>query len=404
MSYWSSAANVTRDTLYIDFGHAVNITGMRVRVVFSATTADIAVSNDNASFADVVSGITTTCNQVITALFPCQAAACAYRYVRVKLTAGGASYLGVSDLAAFHCTLVTPCTAGPCQNNGTCTMLSSFNTTSGLIESMYNCSCAPGYNGTNCQSDVNECDSSPCRNGAVCTDSTSINSTVSVNNYRCSCATGFTNGLCTYTVISVYQAACSVHESSNSSALSGNCDVDVNECRSNPCQNGATCTESSISVNGTFVTSDVAGLLSVSSIPVEIGAYRCSCVNGFVNGLCQRDWSHILSNLPLCTVNSSLSNKSSGNCDIDINECSSNPCKNSANCTESAGKQVVPPDVYQCSCVAGYANGVCTYNFISAYILQCQVVNSASNGTAGGKCDIDVDECKSNPCTNGATC
>jgi hypothetical protein len=57
-------------------------------------------------------------------------------------------------------------------------------------------------------------------------------------------------------------------------------------------------------------------------------------------------------------------------CERNINECSSQPCKNGAECIDSANR----------------------------YICQCL------QGTSGVNCEIDIDECASRPCLNGATC
>ena len=63
----------------------------------------------------------------------------------------------------------------------------------------------------------------------------------------------FAHGVCAYDFIAEYTADCTV-------PINGNCDADVDECSSSPCQNGATCSESS---NNALVSDD---------------AYRCSCV------------------------------------------------------------------------------------------------------------------------------
>eukprot|EP01047_Picozoa_sp_COSAG01_P115831 COSAG01_NODE_44493_length_418_cov_2.153605_1_plen_121_part_01 len=120
--------------------------------------------------------------------------------------------------------------------------------------------------------DVDECASSPCLNGAVCRDSMDMPATICVASpwdcatqaivpldsrsvcgqlgllecrpavpmdaYRCSCAAGFTDGLCAYDGIPEYDAACSVLDSQDvSGALEGRCGVDVDECASSPCLN-----------------------------------------------------------------------------------------------------------------------------------------------------------------------
>ncbi|XP_028269745.1 uncharacterized threonine-rich GPI-anchored glycoprotein PJ4664.02-like, partial [Parambassis ranga] len=52
------------------------------------------------------------------------------------------------------------CTEDVCQNGGTCYKSGST----------YTCSCAPGYTGDRCETDIDECQSNPCRNGGTCVD------------------------------------------------------------------------------------------------------------------------------------------------------------------------------------------------------------------------------------------
>uniref|UniRef100_H2ZD30 EGF-like domain-containing protein n=1 Tax=Ciona savignyi TaxID=51511 RepID=H2ZD30_CIOSA len=60
------------------------------------------------------------------------------------------------------------CDSKPCLNNGVCTN----------VLSSYTCSCMPGFNGNNCQTNIDDCAANPCVNGA-CTDG--------VNSYTCTC-------------------------------------------------------------------------------------------------------------------------------------------------------------------------------------------------------------------------
>ena len=57
-------------------------------------------------------------------------------------------------------------------------------------------------------------------------------------------------------------------------------------------------------------------------------------------------------------------------CEVNINECISEPCLNSGTCEDLING-------YQCYCIDGFA---------------------------GVSCDLQIDECLSNPCLNNATC
>ena len=141
------------------------------------------------------------------------------------------------------------------------------------------------------------------------------------------------------------------------------CDIpDVNECISNPCANGAVCTESN---NNTESDPN----------PIPHHAYRCTCLAGFANGTCASPptW---LREVPqyegVCNV------ATGGNCDLELNECLREPC--------------------QASCAS---NGMCA-------CFQSEPMNSDGDETPPSYyCDFaseEDDPCISNPCQNGATC
>ena len=69
-----------------------------------------------------------------------------------------------------------------------------------------------------------------------------------------------------------------------------------------------------------------------------------------------------------------------GNCDIDVDECKSFPCKNGATCTDSTTESAVSYHAYQCTCVAGFANGVCEYDFIAEVETECNVMHADGIG------------------------
>ncbi|RMX60365.1 hypothetical protein pdam_00024098 [Pocillopora damicornis] len=71
------------------------------------------------------------------------------------------------------------CAQSPCENYGTCQ--------SGFIRKRYRCLCASGFNGHDCEKDINECTNNThncSRNNANCTKI--------VGSYNCSCNPGFT--------------------------------------------------------------------------------------------------------------------------------------------------------------------------------------------------------------------
>jgi hypothetical protein len=98
------------------------------------------------------------------------------------------------------------------------------------------CVCEPGFEGDDCEVDVDDCAMQPCLHGGACTDG--------VAGFSCQCATGY------------YGAAC---------------EIDFDECYSSPCENGGVCVDSSTNPR-------VAGQ-----------AYWCECASGFAGEECEID-------------------------------------------------------------------------------------------------------------------
>ncbi len=63
-------------------------------------------------------------------------------------------------MVSFLLVVLNPCALQPCGNGGTCS--TAGNT--------YECRCLPGFQGDNCESEIDECESSPCYQGASCLD------------------------------------------------------------------------------------------------------------------------------------------------------------------------------------------------------------------------------------------
>ena len=107
------------------------------------------------------------------------------------------------------------------------------------------------------------------------------------------------------------------------------CQNDFDECSSQPCQNGGTCSERA---------SDAIG-----------GFYVCECVPGYDGDECQRD----------------------------IDECASQPCRNSASCYDSNSRSDVDPDTFQCDCSAGYDGETCAHDIPECDSDICQTERGA---------------------------
>ncbi|XP_061906910.1 versican core protein-like isoform X1 [Entelurus aequoreus] len=73
---------------------------------------------------------------------------------------------------------VNSCTVNKCLNGGSCHM-------SGHIPA---CSCAPGFGGDHCETDIDECQSNPCRNGGTCVDGVAC--------FTCVCLPSYSGQFC----------------------------------------------------------------------------------------------------------------------------------------------------------------------------------------------------------------
>uniref|UniRef100_A0ACB8EYY2 Uncharacterized protein n=1 Tax=Sphaerodactylus townsendi TaxID=933632 RepID=A0ACB8EYY2_9SAUR len=321
------------------------------------------------------------------------------------------------------------CSSNPCHNNGTCTESAG----------QYICKCQLGHVGTHCEEDVDECASSPCQNGAICLDR--------VNEYSCFCVPGFQGHHCeidinecasrpcqhnstclnqmdhyvcqclpgyTVTVRScVGGRACYAMEFLLKENRGMNCDVEIDECISDPCWNGGTCND-------------------------HIGLFTCSCMPGFEGVQCEMDINecqsqpclnggmcHDLVNSYFCDCHNT--GFEGEHCELDILECASQPCQNGATCLEGVGR-------YSCDCWSGYVGKHCeedvdectmepcfnggqcyekiqpkllwgTYGLSSSVQLprSCWIHLQMSAGFAG-ICTVNIDECESQPCQNGGSC
>ena len=175
------------------------------------------------------------------------------------------------------------------------------------------------------------------------------NATIGINSFHCfytdcslECNNGTHNSIC---------SGCDCHPGYTGPV----CDVDIDECDPNPCQNRGNCTDlindyictcaTGYTGKSCSVNIDDCGpnsCLNGGSCIDKVNSYTCNCVAGFTGAKCETN----------------------------IDECSNDPCQNGGSCTDGINN-------YTCTCMAGYN---------------------------GKNCESDIDECSSNPCQNGGTC
>ena len=176
-----------------------------------------------------------------------------------------------------------------------------------------------------------------------------------------------------------------------------NCEADVNECNSRPCENGGSCINM---VNG----------------------YACRCPPGFEGTNCEKGVDHCSPNYCLNGA-TCHSGKHTFTCECppeytgilcfdDVDECQTHSfnCTSRGECTNTHGG-------YECECTDGYEgdnceletdeclsetvpcnNGGICVDGIGGYKCECVA------GFAGSRCEINTDECDSLPCLNNGTC
>uniref|UniRef100_A0A8C2AFT3 Notch receptor 2 n=1 Tax=Cyprinus carpio TaxID=7962 RepID=A0A8C2AFT3_CYPCA len=188
------------------------------------------------------------------------------------------------------------------------------------------------------------------------------------------------------------------------------CEQDINECGSNPCQNDATCLD-------------------------QIGDYNCICMPGFTGTLCT-DNINDCEPKP-CHHGDCIDGIATFTCECypgymgpicseQIRECQSDPCQNRGRCVDLV-------NMYQCNCQPGtsgeFISPVRTLTILSFVFVvgvNCEINHDdcASNpcqhgtcedgineykcvckpGFTGERCTEEINECSSNPCLSGGTC
>ncbi|CAH1803247.1 unnamed protein product [Owenia fusiformis] len=96
-------------------------------------------------------------------------------------------------------------------------------------------------------------------------------------------------------------------------------------------------------------------------------------------------------------------------CVDDIDDCKDSSCENGGSCIDGV-------DSYSCNCVSGYTGRRCETNIDDCPSSPCTNPNqrcidglnsytcACKEGFTGSDCETDIDECQSDPCSNGGSC
>eukprot|EP00808_Paulinella_micropora_P016736 g83090.t1 len=379
------------------------------------------------------------------------------------------------------CTACTSagCTAGNCvagfffnTTTKTCTAISCDSKTPGYMGTAGACVCAegyqpgpvryaanairggcclPGWEGDNCEINIDECEvyRQPCYNGGTCIDG--------INSFTCVCGTYYQGGHCTECIQGCTPAAlptqcndyaCTPERQQNCSKLHfrekcnfcktacGSCKAGYsevpgmltcdndNDCANNQCKNGATCVEkyNNYSCNcvagysGTYCEieiNDCASNPCQNGVCIDlVNDFRCNCTAGYSGRYCQIDDDNCIpdpcqNGNCVDRVNDFLCNCKPGYsgryCQTDDDDCLSKPCQNGV-CIDRVN------DFY-CNCTAGYSGRLCNNDDDDCVPEPCQngvcidLVNDfkcdCTPGYSGRYCETDDDDCIEDPCENG---
>ena len=199
------------------------------------------------------------------------------------------------DINVYHCDCpagwtglrcdedVNECALNPCKNGGTCT--------DGV--NSYTCACATEWTGDTCEDDVDECDLN--KDGDLTTDDTHCAANANCKNndggYECPCKDGYTieEGVCV-DILECSNTTPPCNSNQNCIEKTGRqeypngyiceckqgfsgptCGTNDDDCASNPCKNGGSCTDG-------------------------VNSYTCTCAAGWNGTTCENDVDECASN------------------------------------------------------------------------------------------------------------
>ena len=249
-----------------------------------------------------------------------------------------------------------PCDSEPCANQGVCNNSLYFGPINSVsfrqnilispqVLHSYECICALGSAGKNCDINIDDCTNIYCQNGGNCVDL--------LQDFYCECPEG---------VFGKY------------------CENTIDHCATNSCQNAGKCVE-------------------------KLTHFECECRDGFYGETCQYSFTKMTDlcatiecqNNSTCTASKynhtcTCSNGFSGKfCSIQTNgnntPCDINPCYHGGICIED----IIQPQSYKCVCVEGYFGPDCCYPLDACELFPCKNGGNCLSGFFGDYiCDCPI--------------
>nr|XP_024214483.1 protein crumbs [Halyomorpha halys] len=225
-----------------------------------------------------------------------------------------------------HCEInIDECVSNPCVNGAQCR---------DLVKG-YMCECFPGYTGVNCEVDINECESNPCQYGGTCKERSVLGYYLpEIRNERSLAHSVFSHEF-NYSSAAGYECICPP------GILGDNCEINVNECESSPCQYG-TCSD-------------------------LVDGYTCDCEEGFEGTLCEIEINECERYTPcvhgvchdgranyMCECNPKYGGK---NCSVELTGCNKNECLNGGKCKPYLENETIHK--FNCTCPYGFQGPIC---------------------------------------------
>ncbi|MFH4976923.1 hypothetical protein AB6A40_003632 [Gnathostoma spinigerum] len=280
----------------------------------------------------------------------------------------------------------------------------------------YSCKCLPGFTGADCREKEDLCLQNPCQHGGICHSTP--------GSFTCECRPNFVGVHCqTLANSSCAELPCGKHANCTDnhvliyvnaptndhfntsdfvqssftcqcpSGWSGvTCDIRIDHCKVNTCQNGGTCVSQPYGTE-CHCTSAYKGA-SCSELVDTCSFSPCA------HGQCKNIWGG-----RMCQCAPGWQGP---NCDIDIDECKLLPCHSNGLCKNTEGGYTCSCSQYffgehcqlpgSCTAAPCGTTGDCVQHSRFEHTCECH------HGYTGDSCDELIDYCVGDPCMNGATC